>query len=311
VTPDGWAGAAIGFVGGVGLLMIYQRLRARTLTLDQRVAPYLGGSSARSDLLREQRALTPFPTLERLIAPALRDGAAFVARWGRPTVELSSRLERAAWNVSVDEFRVRQLAGGAIGLACGLALAVVLGTTRGSAVPALFVLVLMAGVAGALVPEQRLSAAIAARERAMMLEFPTIAELLALAVAAGESPVAALERVCATARGQLSVDLRRSLADVHAGSTLAQALERLGERSSLPSVSRFAEGVSVAIERGTPLADVLRAQAQDAREFGRRNLMEIGGRKEVAMMVPVVFLILPVTVVFAVFPSVLTLQLGL
>src|SRR5690606_23768099 len=59
VTPDGWAGAAIGFVGGVGLLMIYQRLRARTLTLDQRVAPYLGGSSARSDLLREQRALTP------------------------------------------------------------------------------------------------------------------------------------------------------------------------------------------------------------------------------------------------------------
>lgn len=63
------------------------------------------------------------------------------------------------------------------------------------------------------------------------------------------------------------------------------------------------------VERGTPLADVLRAQAQDVREAARRALMEAGGRKEVAMMVPVVFLILPVTVVFAVFPSIAVLSL--
>lgn len=62
---------------------------------------------------------------------------------------------------------------------------------------------------------------------------------------------------------------------------------------------------------GTPLADVLRAQAQDVRESGRRALMEAGGKKEVAMLVPVVFLILPITVVFAVFPSLATLQIGL
>ena len=67
----------------------------------------------------------------------------------------------------------------------------------------------------------------------------------------------------------------------------------------------------MAVERGTPLADVLRAQAQDVREEGRRALMETGGRKEVLMMVPVVFLILPVTVVFAVFPSMVVLRVGL
>ena len=44
----------------------------------------------------------------------------------------------------------------------------------------------------------------------------------------------------------------------------------------------------MAVERGTPLADVLRAQAQDVREEGRRALMETGGRKEVLMMVPVI-----------------------
>jgi tight adherence protein C len=59
----------------------------------------------------------------------------------------------------------------------------------------------------------------------------------------------------------------------------------------------------VAVERGTPLADVLRAQAQDVRESGRRAVMEAGGRKEILMMVPVVFLVLPITVLFAVFPG--------
>ena len=69
------------------------------------------------------------------------------------------------------------------------------------------------------------------------------------------------------------------------------------------SLRRFVDGVVIAVQRGTPLADVLRAQAQDVREEGRRALMEAGGRKEIAMMVPVVFLILPVTVLFAVFPG--------
>ena len=76
-------------------------------------------------------------------------------------------------------------------------------------------------------------------------------------------------------------------------------------------LSRFCLGIAVAVERGTPLAEVLRDQAQDVRDSGRRELMEIGGRKEVAMMVPVVFLILPITIVFAVFPSVITLKFGM
>jgi tight adherence protein C len=38
--------------------------------------------------------------------------------------------------------------------------------------------------------------------------------------------------------------------------------------------------------------------------------MEAGGRKEVVMLVPVVFLILPITVVFAVYPSLATLRVG-
>ena len=74
-------------------------------------------------------------------------------------------------------------------------------------------------------------------------------------------------------------------------------------------VARFAEGMAVAIERGTPLAGVLHAQAADVREAGRRALIESGARKEILMMVPVVFLVLPVTVVFAFWPGVVGLHL--
>jgi hypothetical protein len=44
---------------------------------------------------------------------------------------------------------------------------------------------------------------------------------------------------------------------------------------------------SVAIERGTPLAGVLHAQATDVREAGRRALIKSGARKEIAIMVTI------------------------
>ena len=43
---------------------------------------------------------------------------------------------------------------------------------------------------------------------------------------------------------------------------------------------------------------------------GRRELLEIGGRKEIAMMMPVIFLVLPVTVLFALFPGFVGLSLA-
>jgi hypothetical protein len=54
----------------------------------------------------------------------------------------------------------------------------------------------------------------------------------------------------------------------------------------VPAVVRFVDGLVVAVERGTPLGDVLRAQAADVREQHKRDLIEAGGRREVLMLVP-------------------------
>jgi tight adherence protein C len=165
------------------------------------------------------------------------------------------------------------------------------------------------GVVGVLARDYRLGGVVRRREARMLAEFPTVADLLALSVAAGEGPMAALDRVTRVAHGELSRELARVLAESRTGTPVSQALDALALRTGLPVVARFAEGFAVAIERGTPLADVLHSQAADVREASRRTLIETGARKEVLMMVPVVFLVLPVTVAFAFWPGVVGLRL--
>ena len=179
----------------------------------------------------------------------------------------------------------------------------------GQVLPSLL-LCLSTALAGVLARDWRLSGQVKERERAMLAEFPTVAELLALAVAAGEGPVGALERVVRRSHGALSEELNRVLAEIRTGEPVGSAFDRLSARTGLPAVSRFAQGLAIAVERGTPLADVLHAQAADVRAVSRRELIESAARKEIAMMVPVVFLVLPVTVVFAFWPGLVGLHLS-
>jgi tight adherence protein C len=258
-----------------------------------------------------EAALSPFPTLERLLAPVMRDAVRLVARVGSPANDIQRRLVRAGRSGSLEQFRVEQVVAAALGTAVSLALSLALVAGRGLN-PAAGAVVIATGLLTALVThDQVLSAQVRHREQRLLAELPTVAELLALAVAAGEGALGALERVTRTFRGDLSVEIGRALSDTRAGTPLTTSLERMADRTGLVPLARFAEAISVAVDRGTPLADVLRAQAADVREASRRALMETGGRKEITMMVPVVFLVLPVTVVFAVFPGLAALRVDL
>ena len=87
-----------------------------------------------------------------------------------------------------------------------------------------------------------------------------------------------------------------------------RALAQLDERTDSPALTRLARTLTTAIERGSPLASVLHDQARDQRERSLAALMEEGGRREIAMLLPVVFLILPVTVLFALYPGLIALD---
>ncbi|MEG3615578.1 type II secretion system F family protein [Isoptericola haloaureus] len=246
-------GALLGLLAGVGLLLALAAVRGRRISLDERLAPALRRRDATSGLLRDQVTRSPFGVVDRLVAPWVADAAGWFERLGSTREDVQRRLDRAGLRETVEQFRARQLVWTTLGLAGGLLLSVVLAASRGSSVVVLAALVLLAGATGFVGCDQRLSGAARRREERMLAEFPTVAELLALAVTAGEGPVPALERVAATARGELSGELSTMLADVRAGAPITVALTAMADRTGLPSLTRFAEGVAVALERGTPL----------------------------------------------------------
>jgi len=309
------AGAAVlvslTFVAGVALLLTGAP-RARRPSLSDRLDPYLRGlQPVRSRLLsREDAPLTAFPALERLLSPIIAEASRLVDRVLGGSASIARRLREAGRDESVTRFRGEQVLWGVIGFVIGLAVGLVVPGLLGRSIAPLFVLVVVAaGVTGGVLGRDWwLSQEVERRQARMLLEFPTLADLLCLAVTAGESPRAALERAVARSNGEMSRELSLVLGNMRGGTPFTTAMEDLAARVPLPQVARFVDGLVVAVERGTPLADILRAQAGDVREQHKRQLIEAGGQKEVYMLVPVVFCILPVVVLFALYPGFFSLS---
>jgi tight adherence protein C len=310
VTPLLW-GALLGAGFATGLLVVAFRLRViRRPQLAVRVLPYVRDLPlvGRSPELRVASS-SPTSAAAGVFGPLLRSAADTVERVLGGATSVRRRLQRANLDRTVHDFRVEQVLWGVVAFAAAAALGVLrMLTAPGSALSSLVACV-VAFVVGVLARDSYLTSQVRTRERRILAEFPTVAELLALAVAAGESPVGALDRVVRRSGGELSADLGRVLAEIRTGEPVAAAFDELARSTGLPLVARFAQGIAVAVERGTPLADVLHAQAADVREAGRRELIESAARKEVFMMVPVVFLVLPITVLFAFWPGVVGLHL--
>ena len=295
-------GAILGFVAGIGLVLVWVRIPwRRRHGLAARVVPYLRDTPRPSRLLDDGRPVGG--AIGIVAAPVVRDLARAVERVMGGADSVRRRQLRAGMPADLDRFRAEQVLWGVLGAVVGALAGVTSFVLRDAGAVTAVLLTFIGTGLGVTGADYLLSHRASRREARMLTEFPTVAELLALAVGAGEGAVGALDRVCRLSHGELAGELRRCLADARAGANLPTALEGLADRTGLPSLRRFVDGVVIAVQRGTPLAEVLRAQAQDVREEGRRALMEAGGRKEIAMMVPVVFLILPVTVLFAVFPG--------
>ena len=295
---------------GSGLLLVLERLLYRT-TFADRVAPHLRPVIAASRLLSPGTAdRTPFGTLERILRPVLRDAGRRLNRLSPANGPLTVRLEQAGGVKTVLDFRAEQVLWSGAGFLAGGALGVLLAGNGRIGAAAVVLGTAACTVAGFLLRDYLLTQQIRRRNARILAEFPSLAEMMALAVGAGESAVGALERV-SSAQGELAGEFRKVLARTRSGMPLTEALQDFSDRIRLAPLARFVDGVSVAVDRGTPLADVMRAQAQDVRDAARRDLMETAGKKEIGMMAPVIFGILPLTVLFAVFPGLALLRLGL
>ena len=165
------------------------------------------------------------------------DVAERLAGAGREPDVVAARTEQAAW----------ALVGLAVGLACDLLAAV---TGRGVSPLVGLALPLFGAVGAAMLWDRRLSRAVEDRRRAANAEFPTIADLLCLAVTAGENLRGGLEVVATSSRGVLSAEIAGALRDARTCSALAPSLTARAEALGEPAFERFVRAVLTAAERG-------------------------------------------------------------
>src|SRR5699024_790042 len=86
-------GAGVGLLAGCGMALAVGRLPVlHRPRLEDRLAPYLRDTHRPSRLLTRDRAVTPFPTLERILAPFVSDAADVIERVLGGSVSVRRRL---------------------------------------------------------------------------------------------------------------------------------------------------------------------------------------------------------------------------
>lgn len=175
--------------------------------------------------------------------------------------------------------------------------------------PKFLALSITASLSIVVLSDRQLTRRVRKMRRSIESEFPAVIEILMLAVSAGESPAAAFRRVAQRSSGVLSLKLRSLVSEVEYGTPFAAALDSLSKEVHSEQVRRFADAVIIASSRGTSLAETFRHAVEDARSNQRSQLITAAGKAEISMLIPIVFLILPISIGFALFPSVMSLNL--
>ncbi len=157
--------------------------------------------------------------------------------------------------------------------------------------------------------EQNLSREVIRYREAIESDFPTIVEALTLSLSAGESPLVSMQRIASHGTGALTLEFSKVVDEVSLGTSFATALDAMGRRVRSIAVRRFVDSIVIAISRGAPLIDVLHGHAKEARDFQRNRILSAASKAELSMMIPVVFLILPISILFALWPSMSNLNL--
>lgn len=296
------AGLGLGF-GLWSLISLTPRFSRPRLA--RRIAPYLQDVSAGARDALAPAPPGPLPVVGVLLEPlASRARRILGALLGGPG-PVATRLRQSGSTLTVEAFRSQQLLWGLVGSSLGVGIAVAVRSPFGVAIVAVL------GIGGVVARDYLLQRGAARRLARLASELPVVLEFLTLSLSAGEGILDAIRRVAKVSAGELSGELARVVASVTTGLPFGDTLSALASDLQLPPFTRCVEQIVGALDRGTPLAEVLRAQAQDSRDDAKRELLEVAGRKEVAMLFPLVFLILPVTIAFAIFPGIAVLEVGL
>jgi tight adherence protein C len=134
--------------------------------------------------------------------------------------------------------------------------------------------------------------------------------MAAIMISAGESPVTSLKHIAERSEGIIPEMMRREFDNLESGGNLVKTLDYLAVTSSSKQVKRLGNSIQVAIDRGSPILQVIQNQVNSINKEIHIQLLRKSGKSEIVLLIPVVFLILPVSILFAIWPSLYSLNFG-
>jgi tight adherence protein C len=141
-------------------------------------------------------------------------------------------------------------------------------------------------------------------------ELVSILQMASIMISAGESPVTSLKYISERSEGIIPELMRKELNNLETRGSLVKSLDYLAITSSSKQVRRLGNSIQVAVDRGSPILQVIQNQVTSINKEIHTQLLKKSGKSEIELLIPVVFLILPVSILFAIWPSIYSLNFG-
>ena len=145
-------------------------------------------------------------------------------------------------------------------------------------------------------------------ELTLLMEIPEFCSVLWFLISAGHNLEQALRITLSKTSGQVSAEFRAVIQNVDFGGLVQLELENLSQKTKHPCIRELATKLSMASLNGSLLADQLAEFMHSVSKQLRSELLDKAAKSETKMMIPLVFIILPITVIFALYPSVVIIQ---
>jgi tight adherence protein C len=211
------------------------------------------------------------------------------------TTSTEMRVRQAGLDLTVEQYRTRQLAYTAASVAGGAALGLVVGRSAG--VVLLLAAAAAAGLWGATRWRGRVERLIAKRRERMRSELYTVCQLLAVYLRTGDTPAGAVDRLIHRSSGEVVGELAEAAAEIRTGNTPGVAFEHLTATTPEPNAARLYRLLASSWSAGGD-DDALFALGEDIRASRREDLSRLMAKRETAMALPLVMVIGPILILF-------------